>query len=164
MNNTDLTRFNGKVHSDTYSIENRIRWNHPGDTPVEFWGLELAPFFLTPDQKSLGAAAGSKLSPRLGQQFMSKRLFAQSIRDAASQHLQSFSIQSLIEASLWVRNLSTSRNKSESHFYSRGDPGMLPTAMKERWMGPGLCMFMGWVIWLIVMFVYQLYFCWYILN
>lgn len=62
-----------------YCIEDRVRQNCQGDPLLSYEVQKGPPYFLNSFLKGNLCVAGSRLSPRLGQQFMSKGCCGQSV-------------------------------------------------------------------------------------
>lgn len=75
----NLTRHYGKVYLAVHCIEDRVRKNCQWDPLLSHEVQKAPPYFLNSFLKGNLGVSGSRLSPRLGQQFTSKWLCAQSI-------------------------------------------------------------------------------------
>lgn len=71
-----LTRFDGKVHLIVYCIEDRVRQNCQGESSIESQGSETCfkPCCIWNYSEGSLSATGLRVSPGLGQWFMSKEL------------------------------------------------------------------------------------------
>jgi len=110
-----LKRFNGKLCLIMYSIEDRVRQNCWGDAPLSHKAQKGVSCFLNScSERNLGAA-GSRLSPTLGQWFTSKGLYIYMINPRLAKILKFSMLLVTYQESVVARSLSVSRSSLERH-------------------------------------------------